>query len=97
METNELLASSAISNHRYFDELKDKTALAHIYITKSFGDRYKLIFGYDGSYKDRQFEQTTLGMNFNLSIPVDPQDIDAYINSYNNGLFVYNVQKADIV
>ena len=93
-ETNELLASSAISNHRYFDELKDKTALAHVYITKNFSERYKLIIGYDGSYKDRQFDQTTLGMNFNLSIPVNPQDIDAFINPFNNSLFSYNIQKS---
>lgn len=93
-ETNELLASSAISNHRYFDDLQDKTYLGHLYLTKKFSERYKLVFGYDGSYKDRKFDQTTLGMNFNLSIPVNPEDIDAFINSYNNGLFNYNVQKS---
>ncbi|WP_379964675.1 TonB-dependent receptor domain-containing protein [Epilithonimonas sp. UC225_85] len=93
-ETNELLASSAISNHRYYDDLKDKTILGHVYLTKTFAERYKLIFGYDGSYKDRQFEQTTLGMNFNLSIPVNPEDVDAFINSFNNGLFSYNVQRS---
>ncbi len=93
-ETNELLASSAISNHRYFDELKDNTLLGHIYITKTFAEQYKLVVGYDGSYKDRQFQQTTLGMNFNLSIPVNPSDVDAFINSFNNGLFIYNIQKS---
>lgn len=94
-ETNELLAGSAISNHRYFDELKDKTYLGHIYLTKKFAEKYKLVLGYDGSYKDRQFNQTTMGMNFNTSIPVNYEDIDAFINPNNNGLFVYNIQKSN--
>ncbi|WP_312322145.1 TonB-dependent receptor domain-containing protein [Soonwooa sp.] len=94
-ETNEFLASSAISNHRYFDELKDKTYLGHLYLTKKFNQNYKLVVGYDGSYKDRQFNQTTLGMNFTTSVPVNYQDIDAFINAYNNSLFIYNLQKSN--
>ncbi|MFW2137282.1 TonB-dependent receptor plug domain-containing protein [Chryseobacterium sp. TY4] len=94
-ETNELLASSAISNHRYFDELKDKTYLGHLYLTKKFNQNYKLVVGYDGSYKDRQFNQTTLGMNFTTSLPVNYQDIDAFINAYNNSFFIYNIQKSN--
>ncbi|SKB92357.1 Outer membrane receptor proteins, mostly Fe transport [Soonwooa buanensis] len=94
-ETNEFLASSAISNHRYFDELKDKTYLGHLYLTKKFNQNYKLVVGYDGSYKDRQFNQTTLGMNFTTSVPVNYQDIDAFINAYNNSLFIYNIQKSN--
>ncbi|MGV4412916.1 TonB-dependent receptor domain-containing protein [Chryseobacterium sp. T1] len=94
-ETNELLAGSAINNHRYFDELKDKTYLGHLYLTKKFTEKYKLVLGYDGSYKDRQFNQTTLGMNFTTSIPVNYLDVDAFINPYNNGLFIYNIQKSN--
>lgn len=94
-ETNELLAGSAISNHRYFDELQDKTYLGHIYLSKTFADKYKLVVGYDGSYKDRQFNQKTFGMNFRTSIPVNYEDIDAFINPYNNSLFIYNIQKSD--
>jgi len=94
-ETNEFLASSAISNHRYFDELKDKTYLGHLYLTKKFNQNYKLVVGYDGSYKDRQFNQTTLGMNFTTSVPVNYQDIDAFINAFNNSFFIYNIQKSN--
>ncbi|WP_300672781.1 TonB-dependent receptor [Soonwooa sp.] len=93
-ETNELLAGSAINNHRYFDDLKDKTYLGHIYLTKKFNQNYKLVVGYDGSYKDRKFNQTTLGMNFTNSVIVNYEDIDAFINASNNSTFIYNVQKS---
>lgn len=94
-ETYQLLAGSAISNHRYFDELEDKTYLGHIYLTKSFSDRYKLMIGYDGSYKDRQFDQVTFGLNSNQAAVVDPIDIDAYINPSNNGIFRYDILKSN--
>lgn len=91
-ETYQLIASSAVSNHRYYDALDDKTYLGHVYLSKTFAEKYKLMFGYDGSYKDRVFDQTTLGMNFTNSVPVDPTNIDAFINASNNSQFYYNVQ-----
>lgn len=91
----QLIAGSAVSNHRYFDKLDDKTYLGHIYLTKTLNEKFKLMFGYDGSYKDRKFDQTTLGMNFSSAQPVNPDDIDAFINPYNNGLFYYNVQRSN--
>lgn len=84
----QLLAGSAINNHRYFDELKDDTVLGHVYLTKNF-DKFKVTLGYDGQYKDRRFDNTTIGMNFNFVSPVDPENIDGFINASNNSLFTY--------
>ena len=84
----QLIAASAINNHRYFDELKDNTVLGHAYLTKKL-DRFKITLGYDGQYKDRRFENTTIGMNYNLVTQIDPNNIDAFINPMNNSLFVY--------
>ncbi|MEY8759635.1 TonB-dependent receptor domain-containing protein [Chryseobacterium tongliaoense] len=87
-ENLQLIAGSAINNHRYFDELKDNTVLGHAYLTKNL-ERFKITIGYDGQYKDRKFENTTIGMNFNFVTPVDPENIDAFINAENNPLFSY--------
>lgn len=94
-ETMQLIASSAVSNHRYFDNLDDRTYLGHVYVSKTFAEKYKLMVGYDGSYKDRNFNQMTLGMNFSNAIPVNPENIDAFINPFNKDLFSYNVQKSE--
>lgn len=85
---SQLIAGSAINNHRYFDELKDNTVLGHAYLTKTF-EKFKVTLGYDGQYKDRRFENTTIGMNFSNVVPVDPNNIDGYINAGNNSLFSY--------
>lgn len=84
----QLIAGSAINNHRYFDELKDNTVLGHAYLTRTF-EKFKVTLGYDGQYKDRRFENTTIGMNFSNVVPVDPNNIDGYINAGNNSLFSY--------
>ncbi|SIQ74862.1 Outer membrane receptor proteins, mostly Fe transport [Chryseobacterium sp. RU37D] len=86
--TMQLITGSAINNHRYFDELKDNTVLGHAYLSKTL-DKFKITLGYDGQYKDRRFDYTTIGMNFNLSPIVDPDNIDAFINASNNSIFTY--------
>ena len=86
--TMQLITGSAINNHRYFDELKDNTVLGHAYLSKTL-DKFKITVGYDGQYKDRKFDNTTIGMNFSLSPQVDPNNIDGFINASNNGLFSY--------
>lgn len=91
---NTLIASSAISNHRYFDDLNDGTILGHLYLSRTFAEKYKLVFGYDGSYKDRDFEQTTIGLNSTASVVVNPKNIDAYINPGNRDSFSYNVTRS---
>ncbi|WP_294203665.1 TonB-dependent receptor [uncultured Chryseobacterium sp.] len=88
-ENLNLLAGSAINNHRYFDDLKDETVLGHAYLSKTF-DRVKIAIGYDGQYKDRRFEYTTIGLNFvGVAPKVDPANIDVFINPANNSLFTY--------
>lgn len=92
-ENFNLLAGSAINNHRYFDELKDNTVLGHFNVSRTF-DKFKVTVGYDGSYKDRRFDNTTIGMNFSLINPVDPTNIDGFINAGNNSLFSYQTFKS---
>ncbi len=87
-DNSQLITGSAINNHRYFDELKDNTILGHAYLTKKF-ENIKLTVGYDGQYKDRKFNNTTIGLNFSLAAPVNPDNIDGYINAGNNGLISY--------
>jgi len=87
-ENFNLLAASAIYNHRYFDELKDNTVLGHFNIVKNF-DHFKVTVGYDGSYKDRRFENTTIGMNFSSISAINPDNVDGFINAGNNSLFTY--------
>lgn len=93
-ETKELIAASAVNNHRYFDDLTDNTFNGLVSLTKDF-EKLKVNFGYNGSYKDRKFNNTTIGMNFTSNVALDPNNIDAFINSYNNGLFVYNTFRSD--
>jgi outer membrane receptor protein involved in Fe transport len=80
--------SGAISNHRYFDELKDNTILGHLYFTKNL-EKFKINFGYDVSSKNRNFENTTIGIVFNTVVSLDPENVDAFINPFNNALFTY--------
>ncbi|WP_312090755.1 TonB-dependent receptor domain-containing protein [Chryseobacterium sp.] len=84
----QLIAASIVNNHRYFDELKDNTVLGHAYLSKTL-DKFKITLGYDGQYKDRRFDYTTIGMNFNLSPVIDPDNIDGFINPSNSALFTY--------
>lgn len=86
--TMQLISGSAINNHRYFDDLKENTFLGHAYLSKTL-NKFKITLGYDGQYKDRKFNNTTIGMNFSLSPTVDPNNIDAFINASNNSLFTY--------
>lgn len=92
--TSEIIAGSAIDNHRYFDNLNDNTFTGFVNLTKEF-EKLKVNFGYNGSYKDRKFDYTTIGMNFKLNTPVNPNDLDSFINSYNSGIFVYNTFRPD--
>lgn len=87
--TNNLIASSAINNHRYFDELKDNTVNGFVSLSKQIND-LKINLGYNGTYKDRQFDNTTIGLNFSVITAVDPNNVDAFINAYNNGIITYN-------
>lgn len=94
-ETRQFIAGSAVSNHRYFDELKDLAYLGRAQVTKKIGDKVKIAAGYDASLKDRSFNQVTFGINFKTASPVDPSDIDTFINPANNDQFIYNVQRSD--
>lgn len=92
--TLNLIAASTINNHRYFDELVDNTLNGFVNITKQI-DNLKINFGYNGSYKDRQFDNTTIGLNFGVQAPVNPNNVDAFINASNNGIITYNTFRND--
>ncbi len=91
-ENNILIAGSAVDNHRYFDELKDDTYLGYLHLTKKF-DKFKVYFGYDGSYKDRTFDYTSIGIQYSnpYSLPVsfDPNNMDAFFNASNSSNFFF--------
>lgn len=84
-----ILAGSTVNNHRYFDELNDNTLNGFLSFAKQFNN-LKINFGYNGSYKDRQFENTTIGLNFSVQTTVDPSNVDGFINAGNNSIIMYN-------
>ncbi|WP_027377132.1 TonB-dependent receptor [Kaistella palustris] len=89
-----LIAASTINNHRYFDALTDNTLNGFINISKQVED-LKINFGYSASSKDRQFDNTTIGLNFDIQTPVNPDNVDAFINASNNGIIRYNTFRND--
>lgn len=94
-QTNNIfITGSAINNHRYFDELNDKTLNGFLTLTKSF-DNLKVNFGYNGLYKDRTFDNTTIGLNFTMQTTVDHNNVDGVINPANNGIIIYNTFRPD--
>lgn len=94
-QTNNIfITGSTINNHRYFDELNDKTLNGFLTLTKSFDD-LKINFGYNGLYKDRTFDNTTIGLNFTMQTTVDHNNVDGVINPANNGIIIYNTFRPD--
>ena len=94
--TNSILnTGSLINNHRYFDDLKDNTLNGFLSISKQINN-LKVNFGYNGTYKDRKFDYTTIGINTVLvSLPIDADNIDAFINPSNNSNFTYGTFQSD--
>lgn len=93
-DTHYLLTGSAINNSRYFDELKDNTLNGFVNVSKQFNN-LKVNIGYNGSYKDRKFDNTTIGLNFSMITAVNPDDVDSFINPFNNGVITYNTFRSD--
>lgn len=89
-----IIAGSAVDNHRYFDELIDDTFLGYLHLSKTF-DKFKVNFGYDGSYKNRTFDYTSIGIKYGFNpydtqIVLDPNNIDAFFNSQNSSLYQFS-------
>jgi len=89
-DTFYLITGSVINNSRYFDDLNDNTLAGFAHFTKQLNNNLKLEVGYNGSYKDRNFENTTIGLNFSKQTPVDPNNVDAFINPQNNNIISYS-------
>ena len=92
--THFLNAGSAINNHRYFDDLKDNTMSGFFTLSKQF-ENLKITAGYNGTYKERDFDNTTIGLNFSSITNVDPDNVDAFINAGNNHNIIYNTFRPD--
>lgn len=93
-QTNQLITGSVINNSRYFDNLNDNSFNGFFKVAKQL-DQLKIQFGYNGSYKNRNFENTTIGLNFNVQTTVDPNNIDGFINSGNNPIISYSTLRPD--
>jgi hypothetical protein len=91
-----VIANSSVSlNHRYFQELSEKEMVGNLALDWKFGKadenyRGKLILGYNGRMKTRDFE----AMQYNLSpvggmVFADFENLDAFYNvsNYESGLF----------
>ncbi|WP_418264129.1 TonB-dependent receptor domain-containing protein [Flavobacterium faecale] len=85
-------------NQRYFQNLTEDEIAANIALTYKLGDnkdgdsRGKIVAGYNGRFKKREFE--AIQFNFNISqtgqnTSVNPNNLDDFFNqqNYNNGLF----------
>lgn len=84
-----LNTGSLVNNHRYFDDLTDNTLNGFLSVSKQF-DNLKINAGYNGTHKERKFNNTTSGINrVNYSAQVDPDNIDAFINVLNDSNFTY--------
>lgn len=84
-----LNTGSLVNNHRYFDDLTDNTLNGFLSVSKQF-DNLKINAGYNGTHKERKFNNTTIGINrVNYSAQVDPDNIDAFINVLNDSNFTY--------
>ena len=91
-----IIAGSAVDNHRYFDELIDDTFLGYLHFNKKF-DKFKVNFGYDGSYKNRTFDYTSIGIKYGFNpydtqIVLDPNNIDGFFNAQNSSLYQFSYQ-----
>ncbi|WP_369048330.1 TonB-dependent receptor [Tenacibaculum sp. UWU-22] len=84
------LTGSSILNSRYFDDMKDNNFVANFKVTKNWKE-FKFDFGYDGNYKKRNFNYNIIGLEFKQNpSTINPDDIDAIINSSNNSMWSYN-------
>lgn len=92
------LVSAASENHRFFQDLEEEEIAANISTTFKFKENEdeefdgKLTFGYNGRFKNVNFEAVQFNYQF-LDITnqpvVDPRNIDAYFeqNTLSSGLY----------
>lgn len=90
----QLITASAINNHRYYDVLKDQTYNVFFNFSKQWA-KLKLTTGYFGQYKKRNFDNTTIGLNFSTQFSIDPNNVDAFINASNHHYITYNTFRPD--
>ena len=85
-----LSTASLVQNSRYFDDLKDNTVLGYAHLTKTY-QNFKFNFGYDGQYKQRNFNYTTIGLQLKQRpTNIDVNNVDAFFNAGNNSNIIYS-------
>lgn len=82
------------SSNRYFDDLKDNEASANIDFTYKLSDNMKVIAGYQGRYKIRNFKSQQYDFRYTDNYSTqnfthDPNDVDFVLNNnrFNSGYF----------
>ena len=92
-----LSSISAPDNHRYFQYLEENEMVGNASLEYKFNKKEdefkgKFTFGYNGRFKNRDFEATQFNFKANTGFTntiVDPQNVDAFYNqeNFNNGFF----------
>lgn len=79
-------------NHRYFQELNENEFAVNIAAHHELSDQSKLSIGYNGRFKERNFEAVQFNFRIRgsqLTQVVDPKNLDTFFNqeNYNNNYF----------
>lgn len=101
--------NSASDNQRYYQKLtEDEYAVSisgdYKFAKKEDEFKGKVTIGYNGKYKNRDFEATQFNFKINALTPgatttvIDPNNIDAYFNptNFNNGYFTINTYNGGV-
>ncbi|MEX0314538.1 MAG: TonB-dependent receptor [Allomuricauda sp.] len=101
------LVSAASSNHRFFQDLNEEEISANLALTYKFKENEdegfdgKLTFGYNGRFKEVEFEAEQFNFqillrdsnNNLLDQPfIDPRNIDSYFNQENLSAGLYQIR-----
>ncbi|RYG45108.1 MAG: TonB-dependent receptor, partial [Chitinophagaceae bacterium] len=83
-------ANQPASNNRYFQLLDEvefsARALASVKVIKKADEadyKGKITFGYNGRIKNRDFEATQFNFRINSNNPIEPNNIDSFLNAAN--------------
>lgn len=96
LEDGYVLAQNTITdNHRYYQNLTENELATNLALSYKLGEdnsKGKIILGYNGRFKQRDFEAIQFNFRISgtqLSTIVDPNNLDAFFNqqNYENGFF----------
>src|SRR5690606_10505302 len=96
LDNGYVLAQNTITdNHRYYQNLTENELATNLALSYKLGEdnsKGKIILGYNGRFKQRDFEAIQFNFRISgtqLSTIVDPNNLDAFFNqqNYENGFF----------